>query len=163
MTSLSESLLAKLHIRTDALVGMITKHAWQIHHGLVHGFLQEFKEHIQSYKDIRFPIDIIATIEADEWCYPKGNYTLAYFLKGIIFDYVPLSRTHPNHLEHLMAYINETMEIIFDAFQRFHKYVLHIRNAKWIEELEQEHSIPGPPAAKRRRVDVTDVCYYDSD
>jgi hypothetical protein len=55
------------------------------------------------------------------------------------------------------------MTNLYGALERQHQYVLEVRHHRVMEALKQDQVAQQPPAHKRRKVDITDVCYYESE
>jgi hypothetical protein len=55
------------------------------------------------------------------------------------------------------------MTKVYHGLDQQHQYVLKVRHRRIMEALKEERQGQQPPAQKRRKVDMTDVCYYSSD
>jgi len=74
-----------------------------------------------------------------------------------------MSHLSPGYFDNLVDHINGAMSNVYYGLERQHQYTLEVRHRRVLDSLKLERLAAQPPAPKRRKVDVTDVCYYASD
>jgi len=155
--------------RSSDLMELLSNHSLSIHQGKPMPFIHEFRGLIHSYTAISLPKDVIATIREEGLslpytCYsPYNKYSVIHFISEPFQEYVPVSHLSPHYFDNLVNHINSAMTNVYYGLERQHQYALEVRHRRIMESLKLERLAGQPPAPKRRKVDVTDVCYYGSD
>ena len=159
----------RIRHRISDLMELLTTHSLRIHQGKPMPFIHEFRELIHSYTAISLPKDVIATIREEGLslpytCYsPYNKYSVINFISEPFQEYVPVSHLSPHYFDNLVNHINGAMTNVYYGLERQHQYALEVRHRKVIKSLKVERLAAHPPAPKRRKVDITEVCYYESD
>jgi len=157
----------RIRHRTSDLMDLLSTHSLRIHQGLPMPFIHDFRDLVHGYTAISLPKDVIASLkeqtEEKGWPFPHNNYTLSNFMSKPLQEYVPVSHLNPHYFDNLVDHINDTMTNLYGALERQHQYVLEVRHHRVMEALKQDQVAQQPPAHKRRKVDITDVCYYQSE
>lgn len=159
----------RIRHRTSDLMELLDTHSLSIHRGKPMPFLHEFRDLIHSYTAISLPKDVIATIREDNLSLPYNSYgpykkySVINFISEPFQEYVPVSHLSPGYYDNLVNYINDAMTNVYHGLERQHQYTLEVRHHRVIETLKLERLAAHPPASKRRKMDITYVCYYESD
>jgi len=157
----------RIRHRTSDLMDLLSTHSLRIHQGLPMPFIHDFRDLVHGYTAISLPKDVIASLkeqtEEKGWPFPHNNYTLSNFMSKPLQEYVPVSHLNSHYFDNLVDHINDTMTNLYGALERQHQYVLEVRHHRVMEALKQDQVAQQPPAHKRRKVDITDVCYYESE
>jgi len=159
----------RIRHRTSDLMELLSNHSMNIHRGKPMPFIHEFRELIHSYTAISLPKDVIATIREEGLSLPYNSYaphnkySVIHFISEPFQEYVPVSRLSPDYFDNLVDHINGAMTNVYYGLERQHQYTLEVRHRRVMDSLKLERLAPHPPAPKRRKVDNTDVCYYESD
>jgi hypothetical protein len=74
-----------------------------------------------------------------------------------------MTHLSPYYFDNLVEHINHTMTNVYYGLEQQHQYVLKVRHRRVMNALKLELIAQQPPAHKRRKLDMTDVCYYHSD
>lgn len=159
----------RIRHRTSDLMELLTTHSLRIHQGLPMPFIHDFRDLIHGYTSISLPKDVIAIIQEDGLSLPYNHYGpynkygVINFISEPFQEYIPMSHLSPGYYDNLVNHINSAMTNVYYGLERQHQYALEVRHRRVIETLKLERLAAQPPASKRRKVDITDVCYYASD
>ena len=153
----------RIRHRTSDLMDLLTTHSLSIDMGKPMPFIHDFRELIHGYTAISLPKDVIAIVKEQGVSFPHDNYTVLNFISSPFEEYVPMTHLNPYYYDNLVGHINDTMTKVYHGLDQQHQYVLKVRHRKIMEALKLEEIARQPPAQKRRKVDMTDVCYYETD
>jgi len=159
----------RIRHRTSDLMELLGTHSLSIHQGKPMPFIHDFRDLVHGYTAISLPKDVIAIIREEGLSLPYNSYgphnkySVINFISEPFREYVPMSHLSPDYFDNLVDHINGAMSNVYYGLERQHQYVLEVRHHRVKESLKLERLAAQPPAPKRRKVDVTDVCYYASD
>jgi len=149
---------------SEQLILILLKNANTLKIGYFKYFIADYKLLMSDYLKVQLSSVVIENIESrEDWCFPKSSYCLSQFMKSELIEF---GEDKPAKLDYLVDYINITMLQILEGSKKMTLYEKKMReliNSEKIIEVENLNTVVRVPPRKQRRLNPTDILYYEED